>query len=140
MKISQHPLLSGSTCERLGLMQFTVPDLVEHVQHGPLSKEQLLSRYDDVFNWSVESVPGEVHFELDESASRNVPITMKMAVKAQLDKYEADGHMISVTEPTDWISNMVIVRVCIDPKHLNQALKRSHYIMPSFPLTLQASC
>lgn len=62
---------------------------------------------------------------------------MKVAVKAQLDKYEADGHMTSVTEPTDWISNMVIVketeklRVCIDPKHLNQALKRSHYIMPT---------
>lgn len=146
VKTSQHPLLSGSTCERLGLMQFTVPNdlhIVDHVQHGPLSKEQLLSRYDDVFNMPVESVPGEVHFEVDESitpvqcAPRNVPIAMKVAVKAQLDKYEADGHMTSVTEPTDWISNMVIVkkteklRVCIDPKHLNQALKRSHYIMPT---------
>eukprot|EP00063_Salmo_salar_P032454 XP_014007289.1 PREDICTED: uncharacterized protein LOC106575331 [Salmo salar] len=70
-----------------------------------------------------------------QCAPRNVPIAMKVAVKAQLDKYEANGHMTSVTEPTDWISNMVIVkkteklRVCIDPKHLNQALKRSHYIM-----------
>ena len=107
VKTSQHPLLSGSTCECLGLMQVTVPNdlhIVEHVQHGPLSKEQLLSRYDDVFNTPVESVPGEVHFEVDESI---IPvqwaprIAMKVAVKAQLDKYEADGHMTSVTEPTD---------------------------------------
>ncbi|XP_064872799.1 uncharacterized protein LOC135570758 [Oncorhynchus nerka] len=110
--------------------------IVDHVQHGPLSKEQLPSRYDNIFNRPVESVPGDVYFELDESitpvqcAPRNVSIAMKVAVKAQLDKYEADGHMTSVTKPTDWISNMVIVkkteklRVCIDPKHLNQALKQ----------------
>ena len=108
VKTSQHPLLSGSTCKRLGLMHFNVPNelnIVEHVQHEPLSKEQLLSRYDDVFNRPVAC--GEVHFEVDESvipvqcAPRNVPIAMRVAVKAQLDKYEADGHMTSVTEPTD---------------------------------------
>lgn len=42
-----------------------------------------------------------------------------------------------MSEPTEWISNMVIVRqpeklrICIDPKSLNLALKRSHYIMPT---------
>jgi hypothetical protein len=153
VETSQHRILSGSTCEGLGLMQFTVPNglhIVEHVQHGPLSREQLLSRYDDVFNRPVESVPVEVHFEVDESitpvqcAPRNVPIAMNVAMKAQLDKYEADGHMISVTEPSDWISNMVVVKKAeglhrpkasepstVDPKHLNQALKQSHYIMPT---------
>lgn len=41
------------------------------------------------------------------------------------------------TQPTDWISNLVIVkkpdklRLCIDPKPLNRALKRSHYLMPT---------
>uniref|UniRef100_A0A673W9M9 Gypsy retrotransposon integrase-like protein 1 n=1 Tax=Salmo trutta TaxID=8032 RepID=A0A673W9M9_SALTR len=146
VEASQQPLLSGSTCERLGLINFTIPadlNIVDNVQAGPLSKETLLSKYHDVFNAPVESVPGEVHFELDaaiqpvQCAPRNVPVAMKAATKAQLDKYEADGHMISVTEPTDWISNMVIVkkpdklRICIDPKHLNRALRRSHYIMPT---------
>ncbi|KAK6329211.1 hypothetical protein J4Q44_G00011890 [Coregonus suidteri] len=61
----EEPLEPRSTCERLGLRQFTLPNdlhIVEHVQHVLLSKEQLLSRYDDVFNRPVESVPGEVHF------------------------------------------------------------------------------
>lgn len=144
---SQQPLLSGSTCERLGLMQFTIPAGLNAVdsstQGGFLRREALIERYQDVFTAPVESVPGVVHFQLNpavepvQSAPRNVPVAMRAAVKAQLDKYEAEGHITSVTDPTDWISNMVIIkkpdklRICIDPKHLNQALLRSHYIMPT---------
>lgn len=42
-----------------------------------------------------------------------------------------------VTTPTDWISSMLTVkkpgklRICIDPRDLNKAIKRSHYIMPT---------
>lgn len=147
VETSQQPLLSGSTCERLGLMQFTIPadlNVVDSsIQAGPLKREALIERYQDVFTAPVESVPGVVHFQLNamvqpvQSAPRNVPVAMRAAVKAQLEKYEAEGHITSVTEPTDWISNMVIIRkpdklrICIDPKHLNQALLRSHYIMPT---------
>ncbi len=146
VETSQSPLLSGSTCEQLGLMQFTIPDDVlkmEHEQYDPLTKTQLMDKYSDVFNLPVESLPGDVHFELDPSVSpvqcapRNVPVAMKAVVKAQLDAYQAEGHITDVTEPTDWISNMVIVkkpeklRICLDPKFLNKALKRSHYIMPT---------
>ena len=44
-----------------------------------------------------------------------------------------------VTEPTDWVSSLVVVekkngklRLCIDPKDLNKNLKRSHYPLPTF--------
>lgn len=107
------------------------------------SQKPLLSvTYNDVFTSPVESLPGDVHFELDSTvvpvqcAPRNVPVVLKAAVKAQLDQYEKDGHLTTVTQPTDWISNLVIVktdklRLCIDPKPLNCALKRSHYLMPT---------
>ena len=43
-----------------------------------------------------------------------------------------------VTSPTPWVSSMVVMRksngnlrLCIDPKDLNQALKRSHYPIPT---------
>ena len=46
--------------------------------------------------------------------------------------------LAKVTAPTDWISSMVVVRkpsgkmrVCIDPKDLNQELKRPHYPIPT---------
>ncbi|XP_061765807.1 uncharacterized protein LOC133558441 [Nerophis ophidion] len=146
MHTGQRPLLSGETCEILGLIRFTIPvelNKVEHCRRGDLTKERLINTYHDVFTSPVESLPGDVHFELDSSVApvqcvpRNVPVALKAAVKAQLDQYEKDGHLTTVTQPTDWISNLVIVkkteklRLCIDPKPLNRALKRSHYLMPT---------
>ena len=50
---------------------------------------------------------------------------------------EDKGVIKKVTEPTDWVSSLVVtqktngnVRVCIDPQQLNKALKRSHYPLP----------
>ena len=48
-----------------------------------------------------------------------------------------EGILTPVNEPTDWVSSMVTVikpnklRICIDPKDLNRAIKRSHYPMPT---------
>ena len=43
-----------------------------------------------------------------------------------------------VTEPTDWVSSLVVVeksdgsiRICLDRKDLNQAIKRSHLQLPT---------
>ena len=42
---------------------------------------------------------------------------------------------VKQTEPTDWVSSMVTVikpskiRICIDPRHLNIAIKTEHYPM-----------
>ena len=43
-----------------------------------------------------------------------------------------------VTEPTDWVNSMVVVqkpngdlRVCLDPRDLNKAIKRPYYPVPT---------
>ena len=43
-----------------------------------------------------------------------------------------------IEEPTDWVSSLVIVekpngqlQICLDPQHLNQAVKRLHFVMPA---------
>ena len=43
-----------------------------------------------------------------------------------------------VDEPTDWVNSLVIVekpngqlRLCLDPKDLNNAIKRPHYPLPT---------
>ncbi|KAK7918719.1 hypothetical protein WMY93_010003 [Mugilogobius chulae] len=146
VRCHQRPLLSGTTSVELGLMHFTIPHELNKIDQNhsvPLTKQQLIDKFADVFSGPVQSLPGEVHFELDSSVTpvqaspRNVPVALRSAVKAQLDKHERDGHITPVSEPTDWISNMVIVRqpeklrICIDPKSLNQALRRSHYQMPT---------
>ena len=46
---------------------------------------------------------------------------------------EQADHIVKVTEPTDWVSSLVVVvkgekiRLCIDPKDLNGAIRRKHY-------------
>ena len=43
-----------------------------------------------------------------------------------------------VTRPTEWVSSMVAVpksdgrmRICLDPKELNEAIQREHYQLPT---------
>ena len=43
-----------------------------------------------------------------------------------------------VSEPTDWVNSLVTVskpngklRICIDPRDLNRAIKRQHFQLPS---------
>ena len=54
------------------------------------------------------------------------------------------GVIADANGPTDWVSNLVItekkngaLRICLDPKSLNRAIKREHFIFPT-PEEVQA--
>ena len=72
------------------------------------------------------------------------PVSKLNAIKAGLDTYEATGQLIRVSQPTDWISNMVMrereptptkpgkIRMCLDSSQtLNKATRRPKYIIPT---------
>jgi hypothetical protein len=68
---------------------------------------------------------------------RRVPIAMKETLKKEIIKLENKGTIAKGNTPTAWISSLVIMkkisnalRICIDPKLLNTALKRSHFLLP----------
>ena len=68
---------------------------------------------------------------------RRVPIAVKAKLKVELDSMVERGIVTPVTEPTPWVSQLVVankpngkIRVCIDPKYLRRALQREHYTMP----------
>ena len=63
-------------------------------------------------------------------------LAIKDKLKAELDKMERMGVIMKQDQPTEWINSMVTptklngkIRVCIDPRDLNQAIKRKHYPM-----------
>ncbi|CAB4024135.1 Hypothetical predicted protein [Paramuricea clavata] len=81
----------------------------------------------------------QYHVTIDPDATpvvhppRPVPIALKDDLKAK-----SGNHFKVVTEPTPWVSNMVIVRkptgklrICIDPKDLNKATRRGHSPIPT---------
>ena len=64
---------------------------------------------------------------------RLVPVAIKVRLKEELDHLESLEVTGREDEPTEWVSSMAVtqkpngkVRVCLNPKHLNQAWKRRH--------------
>ncbi len=87
-----------------------ITDIVHHIQIDP------------------EHEPVVVH------PPRKVPVTIRSKVKGELQRMERLEVIERVHEPTDWVNSMVTVvkpngklRICIDPKDLNKAIKREYY-------------
>ena len=71
-------------------------------------------------------------------APRKVPFALREKLKDELNRMMRLNIIDKVDGPTDWVSNLVIVekpngklRVCLDPRDLNQAIKRQHYQLPT---------
>ncbi|KAL5489020.1 hypothetical protein EMCRGX_G018062 [Ephydatia muelleri] len=144
MDSKQHTLLSLDTCINLQLLSFETESIcvAEACQH--LSKEQILRDYADVFE-GLGSLPGEYDIEVDTTVSpvqnrpRKIPYKLRSATETKLREMEKAGIIKKVEEPTDWISSMTVVwkadkrqiRICLDPRNLNKAIKRNHFNMPT---------
>ena len=107
------------------------------------TKDDLQRQYPDRFE-GIGKFRGDFHITLDPTvtpvihAVRRCSIHLKDEVKAELDNMEELGVIERVTEPTDWVSSIVYskkpsgkLRICLDPKDLNKAIKRPHYHTPT---------
>ena len=103
----------------------------------------LMAAYPEQFD-KMGKLPGEYHIVLERGsqpvihAPRKCPIHLKDELKQELDDMEQKGVIKKMTEPTDWVSSIVIsrrkngkLRVCLDPKDLNKAIKRCHHKTPT---------
>ena len=71
--------------------------------------------------------------------ARRIPFPLMNKVKTELDRLENDGIIKKINKPTDWClpivpvikKNGTDVRICVDLKRLNVAVKREHYIIPN---------
>ena len=70
---------------------------------------------------------------------RSVPHKLRDKIKAELDRMEGMGVIERVNGPTEWVSAMTVVhkpdggvRICLDPRGLNKAIRREHYPMQTF--------
>lgn len=104
--------------------------------------KDIVKQYDNVFH-GLGKLPDKVKIEVDPSvppricANRKIPVSLESRVKEELQRMERENVIIKQNDPTDWVSNMVIIekpnkklRLCIDPIFLNSAIKRSHFPFP----------
>ena len=134
------PLLSKNACQMLGVIKICneIKPQIDDID----GVESLVSNYPDVFE-GLGCLAGDVRLEIDKSicpvahAPRRVPVALKEKLKEELDTMVKNGVIIHETEPTDWVNSIVVVdkghklRICLDPKDLNKALKRQHYPLPT---------
>jgi hypothetical protein len=71
-------------------------------------------------------------------APRKVPVSLREKLHQELQRCEKMGVIEKISEPTEWVNSLVLVpkangtvRICIDPKDLNQAIKRQQYPLPT---------
>lgn len=142
-KNAQNPILSGSTCEKMGLI--TMDSNVEtcYKVQASQQKDSIIAEFADVFE-GLGCIGGEYDIQLQDDAKpikqqpRRVPTAMRQKLKQRLKEMEEMGVITKVPEPTEWTSNIVSVsrkkkklRVCLDPCELNAVIKRSNYVMPT---------
>ena len=121
------------------------------VSRFPLTKQDILSQYPSCFE-GIGHFPGDpyrFHLKPDykptRHAPRKVPVHLEAAFKEEIDSLVKQGILEEVKEHTDWVNSYVIVekdtgnqhapnhtvkkklRICLDPRDLNEALEREPY-------------
>ena len=116
-----------------------------------LTKQDILSQYSGCFE-GIRCFPGDpykFHLKPDykpaQHASRKVPVHLETAFKEEIESLVKQGILEEVKEHTDWVNSYVIVekdtgnhhspnhtvkkklRICLDPRDLNEALEREPY-------------
>jgi hypothetical protein len=106
----------------------------------PLTKEVILDEFKDVFT-GIGKLPGEEYtIKLKPDAipvqhtPRHCPEKKKQAYEAELQRMEDLGIIKKTEEHTKWVNSVVPackangdIRICLDPKDLNNALERNPY-------------
>ena len=121
------------------------------VSRLPLTKQDILSQYSGCFE-GIGRFPGDpykFHLKPDHKparhAPRKVPVHLETAFKEEIKSLVKQGILEEVKEHTDWVNSYVIVekgtgnhhspshtvkkklRICLDPRDLNEALEREPY-------------
>ena len=131
------PLLGIQACQDLGLVNFHRD--IRMVQQ-PLDP---LVEYPDRFDSKLGKLPCSYKISLNPEVEpvirlpHRVSFAMNDSVESTLRDMVAMGILKEVSEPTQWVSTMVVaakkdkseLQICINPKDLNLAIKRPHYPM-----------
>ncbi|XP_028839495.1 uncharacterized protein K02A2.6-like isoform X3 [Denticeps clupeoides] len=145
------PLLGSRAVQAMNLVKVQYENIMavdsivteETVKVEMWSMDNIKKTYADVFQGDG-CLEGVYRMEVDSHITpvklpkRRVPVAMMAPLKAELSDLHQRGIITPVDCSTEWISSLVIVRkpsgnlrICIDPRPLNRALKRCHFPLPT---------
>ena len=131
----------GNTSPILGLKTSNDLNLIRRINE--VNKSKIMDEFSDRFG-ELGTLQEKYHIVTDPNvppvidACRNVPIPLRDRLKKELKRMEDMKIITKVTEPTDWVSSLVVaykpngsLRICLDPHNLNKAIKRHHHKLPT---------
>jgi len=126
----------------LGLTTCVELNLVQRLDSINTQSNDILDSYSDVFEGLGCITDALYNIKIDKNAKpivhppRKVPVTLRPKIQKELKRMEELDVIEKVEEPTDWVNSMVTIikpngklRICIDPRDLNKAVKRDYYPM-----------
>ena len=113
------------------------PDKCHVLTLGKLENDDCFGEIGCLFN-------REYHIELCDdvkpviSPSRKIPIALKDKLNNELRRMKKLGIIEKIHKPTEWLNTLDVIekpngklRVCLDPRPLNNAIKREYYQLPT---------
>ena len=103
----------------LGLKDSLKMDLIKlHEQVHEINssndfRSEVLIKHKDLFDDHLGKLPVVYAMKVDSSVApvikppRKIPVALEESVKKELDRMEQEGVITPVSEPTDWVSQMV---------------------------------
>lgn len=137
-------VLGAQTCTEIGIVKRMFSNTVNNINSNQFYDLQtLFNDYKNVFQ-GLGCLPYKCHLTVRPyvqpkiDAPRKIPFSLQDRLKDELNRMTKLGVIEPVSKPTNWVSSIVIVqksnnrlRLCLDPRNLNEAIKRSHYPLPS---------
>ena len=132
------PILGLNTSVKLNLIKqvYQIPKNIQSTT--PVHEE-----FSDCFG-EIGCLPRVHHIEIRDdvkpviSPVRKIPCALKPKLKKELQRMVDLEIIEPVEKPTDWVNALVIVskpngdlRICLDPRPLNKAIKRQHHRLPT---------
>lgn len=134
------PILGYCACVDLGLIQITNPQIHE-IQ--PITIPESIRQFEDVFR-GIGKMEGKVTIRIKPRTHpvvhppRRVPFSLMGKLQDELKRLVELQIIRKVDKPTEWVNSMVVaekrdgcIRLCLDPKQLNEAIIRPHYPVPT---------
>ena len=139
------PVIFGlPLCAGIGLVSINCSVTQSASQPVPIKDaKHLESLYPERFH-GISKLPGKQSLVPREDAQgvihppRRAPVQLRDKIKSELERMVSLDVIRRVEEPTDWVSSITYstkrngsIRICLDPKDLNAALKRPLHHTPT---------
>ena len=142
-------LLGKTTAVELGILHIDIPSMVNNVMTDAERKQDMCKKFPKCFDGIGKLKDYQLHIPVDNDiepvvqALRRVPYGLREKLEKKIDELEELDIIEKVNTTSKWVNPIVVVpkkddiRLCIDMRRANEAVKRERYTIPTTEEVLQ---